>query len=527
MKKIFFIIAIFTLSLLNIGCSGVKEKSLVEKETKEKSLSYVVEKITLSKGFQAINPSVEVLDDTTNLKLLANIGLIESSGIRIDKITKLDNAINIYVTSLQEDQKNQLAIPRAVIRLQDAIEEKAEELKFNIINQNYDLISLKFNRDQILDKIYTDFKIEPSSMPEVILDKVSNNIYWNITFTNIFDKENLESPLINFNVRVDALDGSILSLTKEPISAYIDDGVLLDYIPNSLLLYKQFHVENNIDYETIWIYDLEKEEQNKLYTSKSRILSAHFSPDAQYISVIENIEDKTDIYLIPIEENIAYKITPDNYFHPQLMKWKDHKTLILLNRDDKYSTFLAYDLEENRAERVFKTDKNVDSFDLHEDMILFTEPNENSLDKDIYLYNNEDKSKKIGEGYKISFLDDERIIYLKNIEGENKSVFYIFDMVDNKFEHKIDKNIVNYIRLDDDNFILIEQNNHNNDYTAYKFNNTEKSITAFARINSDKIYYDANREKGYISKYLPFNQDNLSIIYSVDLKKSDMAEGKN
>ncbi len=105
MKKIFFLIAIFTLSLLNIGCSGVKEKPLVEKETKEKSLSYVVEKITLSKGFQAINPSVEVLDDTTNLKLLANIGLIESSGIRIDKITKLDNAINIYVTSLQEDQK--------------------------------------------------------------------------------------------------------------------------------------------------------------------------------------------------------------------------------------------------------------------------------------------------------------------------------------------------------------------------------------------------------------------------------------
>ncbi|GFN34330.1 TolB family protein [Tepidimicrobium xylanilyticum] len=535
MKKIFLIVVIFALALITLGCSSHIDKSYsgINNEIKEKSLNYMIEKITLSKGFQALDPSVEILDKTNNLKLLANIGLIESSGVRIDKITKTQNTINIFVSSLQEEGKTQLAVPKVVLELRDTIDEKIENLKFNIINQNYDLIPLKFNKDQILDKIYTDFKIEPNSIPEVTLGKLRNQIYWNIIFTNIFDKENRESPLINFNIKVDALTGTVLSSTKEPISTYIDNGILLDYIPNSYLLYKQSHAENNMDYEALWIYDLEKEEQNKLYSSKAKIQSAQFSPDGKWASIIEKVEDKTDLYLISIQEKIAYKINPDSYLHPKLMKWKDNKTLIFINMKNGYSNFLTYDLDKNEAKQIFKTDKNVDSFDIYGDMILFTEPRQDLTNKNIYIYDggnkysDGNKSIKIGEGFKISFLNDEKIIYLKNLEVENKNIFYIFDLNENKFEYKIDKNIANYMKLSKDEFIIIEQNTHNKDYTLYKFNNLEKTITPYAKINNDKLFYDSAKEKGYISTHLPYDRDEMSIIYAVDLSKSDVVNNKN
>ncbi len=46
--------------------------------------------IVLSKGFQSTDPNVEILKKNNNLKLLASLGIVESSGVTIDKITKLD-----------------------------------------------------------------------------------------------------------------------------------------------------------------------------------------------------------------------------------------------------------------------------------------------------------------------------------------------------------------------------------------------------------------------------------------------------
>ena len=226
MRKILFILMVFTLVLITIGCRSNQENALstMEENTEEKSLSYKIEKITLSKGFQSTEPNVEILDKTKKFKLLANIGLIESSGIEIDKITKSDKSINIYVNRLLESGEVQLAVPKVILEFEDPIDENIEDLKFNIINQNYDLVSLKFNKDQILDKIYNHFKIEPSSIPDVKLTKLKDQIYWQISFNNIFDKEDIKSPLVNLNVKVDADTGKILGSAKKAISTYIDDG---------------------------------------------------------------------------------------------------------------------------------------------------------------------------------------------------------------------------------------------------------------------------------------------------------------
>ncbi len=105
MRKILFILMVFTLVLITIGCRSNQENpplSTMEENTEENPWVIKLKKITLSKGFQSTEPNVEILDKTKKFKLLANIGLIESSGIEINKITKSDKSINIYVNRLLE-----------------------------------------------------------------------------------------------------------------------------------------------------------------------------------------------------------------------------------------------------------------------------------------------------------------------------------------------------------------------------------------------------------------------------------------
>ena len=157
MKKILILFTIITLILAASGCNLIEDGPLkiMEKLEKEESLSYKIEKIVLSKGFQSIEPSVEVLNKNSNLKLLISTGLIESSGVTINKITKSGKEINIYIDRLLEKGKIQLAVPQIMIEIEEPVVEKLEELNYNIISQNYEPIALKFNKSQILNKIYS------------------------------------------------------------------------------------------------------------------------------------------------------------------------------------------------------------------------------------------------------------------------------------------------------------------------------------------------------------------------------------
>lgn len=529
MRKILYNLIILALTLIIIGCSynGENLLSAMEKNREEKPLSYKIEKIALSKGFQSTESNVEVLKKTKNLKLLANIGLIESSGIKVNKITKSGNTINIYIDRLLEQGEIQLAVPQVLLEIQEPIDENIEDLNFNIVNQNFETIPLKFNKNQILDKIYTHFKIEPNSIPDVKLTKLKEQIVWHISFTNIFDKGNTKSPLINLSVKVDALTGEILDSVKDAISTYIDEGYLLDYIPNSYLLYKQHHMENDIDYETLWTYNTANGQRSKLYTSKDKIQSAAFSPNGEYISVIEVNENKSDIYLISKKEKTAYKITPNTFLHPKSMKWKNDSTLYFMDLKDSLSTFLAYDLKENKSNVVFKIDKNIESFDILDNRLIFTESKQNSINKNIYFYEDESEVKKIGAGFKVNFLDNHNIIYLENIEEENKNILRVYNIDKNTFENKLNQDIANYFKLDTENILIIEKNNHNNDYTINKFNIEEETLTSIAKINSDKVFYNSNEDRGYVNLCPPHKEDNLNIIYSIDLKKLDVANIKN
>lgn len=520
MKKVLFLLISIVLVFTAYGCNINEENPFsINENLEEKPINYKIDKIILSKGFQSIEPGVEIIKKNSNLKLLASIGLIESSGVKIDNITKSGNEVNIYIDRILDKDSIQLAVPQIIIEIDDPIIKKFEELNFNIINKNYDTIPLKFSKSQILNKIYSQFKIAPNTIPDVQLTKEKDNIFWNIYFQNIFDKENPKSPLVNFTVEADARTGEILNSKKDAISNYIDDGYLLDYLPNSYLLYKRQHVEKDNEYESLWTYNIKTRERNKVYTSKDKIHSALFSPDNKYISLIELGGTKADLYIIPMSDKVAYKITPVNHLQPRLIKWKDNTNLYIVNIDENKSTLLTYNVKENSPKVKFDLNLTVEAFDISDDNFIFIENHEDSINKNIYLTKNGLDFKKIDTGFKATFFNNNNIIYLKNIEKEDKNTLHIYDIKTKNERNNLERDITNYFKLNKEDIIFIEKNTCNNDYTLARYNIIENSIIPIAKIINDKIFYDPAQEIGYINLIPPFDDNKDNVIYCINLKK--------
>jgi hypothetical protein len=503
-------------SILN-GCHSIDNKpfTIVDK-VDEESLDFKIENIVLSKGFQTTDPNVEVIKKGKNLKLLASLGIVESSGVTVDKIIKSDSNVDIYINSLQDKGKIQLAVPQIMIEIQSPIEEKFEDLHFNIINQNYEPIHLKFNKKQILSSIYSQYKITTNTVPNISLTKPKDEIIWNVDFQNIYDKENYKSPLINFNVKVDALTGKIIDSKKVNISSYIDDGYLLDYIPNNHILYKKQEVNEGESYETLWVYDVETKEKSKIYISKNKIQSAIFSPEDNYIAVLEIDDKNSDLYIIPQKNKIAYKITPNNYLHPKLIKWKEDNNLYFINADENRSTLLSYNLGENLHKEILSVEFKPEEFDVLNNNYIFIQEEKDAVNKKIFVSKNGKDLEELDTGFKAKFYDENTIIYLKNIEKEDKNILKIYDMV-SKESKELDYNISNYFLLNNEYIAFIEKNTCNNDYTLYKYNVPNSCALPIANVNSDKIYYDQSNNIGYIALKPPSEESINPIIYSVDL----------
>ena len=178
----------------------------------------------------------------------------------------------------------------------------------------------------------------------------------------------------------------------------------MDYLPNKLILYKKTHVDNNIQYESLWTYDIESQHRTKIYTTKLNIQNAYFNPEGKYISLIEKDDTKSDIYIIEVSKNIAYKITSPEHFNPKLIKWKNNDELSIANINNTRTTILTYDVNENRLSKEFEMDKIINSFDILENMIIFSEADELAMNKNIYLTMDGISLKEIGEGFNPSFL---------------------------------------------------------------------------------------------------------------------------
>lgn len=526
-KKIYLLIIISLFLFILTACSKNENGEQVAYETKEvleeETITFKIDQIALSKAFQLLDAKVDIIEKGANLKLLVTAGLVESSGIDVDRITMTGNTLNLYLTRKMEEDKIQLAVPQITLELTTDIK-NIDKLKFNIVPLNYEPIPLKFNKNQILEKVCTELKIEPITLPEVELYKANEKILWNIYFPYLLNRENSKSPLFNLQVKADAKTGKILEAEKHDISTYLDHGHLLDYRPNELLIYKQEHEEEGIRYESLWSYNLNNGNKKKLYTTKLTINSALISPDGKHIALIEGDGTKSDIFLINRVDNIAYKITPINHLHPKLMKWKDKANLYFIDMDNNSTTLFLYNIGENTSNKVLNLDKTIESFDILDNKLIFAEYDEHSINKNLYLIEDKEKLTLIGSGFKPMLFNNEYIVYLENIEEKNKNILKVYSTGDKNITDTLDYNILNYYKLDDSNILFIENLNLNNQFNFGKYNVRDGTSSIISQINSDKLFYNPEKEKAYISLTIPTKEKNIYNIYSIDLTKVDSKE---
>lgn len=523
MKKILFLFISILLVFSMIGCKAIRKDEAFDTENvEEEDIDYKIEKIVLSKGFQSLSPNVEVLKKGSSLQLMASPGLLDSSGVAIDKITKSGKEINIYITNRTDEVQKKLSTPQILVEIDDPLIKNLDKIHFNIISENYEPITLKLDKNQILNKIYSDFKIEPTSLPSVDLNKTKDSFVWDISFNNVLTTDSSNFSLVNLDVSIDANTGKIIKSIKDDISTYVDDGVLFDFISDKFLLYKRHHIEEG-EYDSLWIYNIETGEKNNIYTSKYKIHSALFNPDGGNLSFIETNGDNSDIYISKLENKTAYKITPANNLNSKLMRWVDNK-FYFMDVNKSKSILFEYDIDKNESITKLYLDKAVESFDISNDELLFVEYDKDLTNQNIYLTKDGSKLNQIGSGFQATFLSDNSIAYLQNIEKEDKDTFQIYSK-EGQTEHKDSEySITNYLKLDDDNVLLYKKNSCNNDYILAKYNIKNKDISQIANINSDTMFYNSKKARAYLNLTPPPDKKKQSIIYSIDLNKLNIMD---
>lgn len=529
MKRIFLLLIII-LPLSIVGCSledsypiSYKEKTNNTNKSVEK-LDYKIENISLSQGYQNIEPGVEIINKDFTSKLLVSVGLVNSSGIDISEINRFEDQINIHIKNKGGFLKSQVVTPQILLELKDIDYKELENYKINIVNKNYSPIDIKFGVNEIIEKINSQFNISVVNFPSVNIINKSGEILWDISYENIFDKSNITSPVINLSVLVDADKGKVVESSKDLISSFIDEGEILYSIPNHLLIYKK------IDYASkegkglnsnLWTFNINNGEREKIYKSKSDIQSVFPNSKFSNLAVLESTSENNEIYIIETKTNKAYKASINKNINPSLIQWKNNKELYIVDSREESSNIYIYNTKDNNYDFLFKLDKNIVDLKVENDVLILTEKENHSDNLKIHLQDNvgKFKSKFSDYGFQPYYINNSLISYLKSNENDNSNSLNIYDIEKEKIYDSIDLNISNYFPIDNDEIILIEKNDSDNKYTLYQYKLEEKSYQAITSIKSDSVFYNKDKDLLYVDHTIPFESKRSQIIYSIDLSK--------
>lgn len=517
-----FLVLIIAISL--VGCK-IEDLPFLNKDTQtlveDEELKYKIEKVILSKGYQSIEPNVEVVKKGNDVRLLVSAGLLESSGISVNQVVKKGNIINIHITTELDEEKIQLTVPQIILDLRNTKSLDLNEIKFNIINNNSKPISIKLGLNEVINKVKADFNVTVNSSPTVDLASIDDRLIWKITYDSIFDKDNPETPLVNLSVELDANTGEVLKSRKGLISSYIDEGHVLDYIMDKYILYKRIDIDSDtgLESQSIWSFDIKNNKKTRIYHTNSNILSAAFSPDLKHVSVTENRDSNTELYVISKDEKKAYKILLEEKINLSLVRWNDKNTLYILTNDVDITDIYSYNIKNDQTELVTSIDKNIVDLRINDNSYLILENDDNKINKKIYFTRDWENFRFIDFGFYPRLINEDMIGYLKQGEKDEKNSLQIYDMHSDKKYDVIDLNISSMYVLPDDELFIIEKTQANNDYILHEYELENKNLTTITNLNSDNIFYNKDKNLLYVDLLVPFESEKSEIIYSVDLTK--------
>lgn len=527
MKKILCIIFTLFLAIGLVGCNSKKEDTLALESDitfDEEEINYQVEQILFSKSFQSIAPSAEVITNNNNnnnkIRILASLGLTECSSVNVNNVVKKGSEVNIHVSAKYSKNSLRLAVPQIYMEIEKTNLKDINNLKFNIVYDDYTPLKIKFGINDVLKKLEAYYKISTKTSPTFTLSKSDESLIWSITYNSIFDRETPEIPMINLLVEVDANSGDILTSEKIYISSTLDEGSVLNYVSDNLILYKKILVDKvtNKTKEQLWSYDVLKDAKTMVFSSNYSIHSVDINTSQELISIIEADGNGTELYIISLDDNRTYKINLVEKFNPTIMSWKDKDILYLVENLDYGSIIYNFDLETNESVLVGLFKRNIKTLVSNGESFLMVEaPDENGLHS-LSITTDWRNFNFINNGFLPKYIDDKHIGYLRKDETQDTNTLIIYNLEEERTIRRIEENIVNYRVISHTNLFYIVKNSINN-YTLINYSLENKSSTKIANLINEKVYYSENDELVYLNIILPFESDKREMIYIIDLSK--------
>lgn len=522
MKRVLLIIALFII-LLSSSCRNIKisNSELAENTTyEEEEINYEIEQILFSKSFQSVDPAVEIITKNNKLKILASLGLSEHTDVNIERIVKKGNEVNIHVSGTTNKKNLRLAVPQVIMELKKENTKNINDIKFNIVYDNYKPVKIKFCINDILNKVQAHFKVSLKSMPEFSLIKNKDTVIWNIKYNSVFVKEEPGIPLVNLTAKVDANDGKIIESEKTYISSFLDNGHILNYIPEKYILYKKTikDDETNNILEQLWSYDILNEKKTLIYSSHYKISLAEFSPDLKYISLIEINDQNSDLFVISKDDLKPYKVFFEDNFYPKSICWSKDNILYLIDNADR-TTVYSYDIENHMVDLIGTINKKIENFITMDNKFLILEKNQNEFNYMISLTTDWSSFQNLVLGFKPKVINENLISYLNKDDKNDTNILVLFDLKDKKVVRKIKENILNYDVLPDGNISYVNKNTDNNNFTLFKYSIEDRNSSQIANFIGDKVYYSEDKNTVYLNIMLPFENEKTEAIYTIDLTK--------
>ncbi|WP_427339845.1 hypothetical protein [Caloranaerobacter sp. DY30410] len=518
MKKAFLILfACITLS----GCSYKTKIEINNKKEAniaiERTIDFTVEKSSLTKGFQTILPQVEILNSDNSPKILVNLGVVECADVIIDKITLFNNEIIIYTTRILSTENNDIVVPQLIIRFDNMDVSELNNKSFKIIGTNYKPINLTFNENEILSKIYAELKITPSSAPKIFLVKENNKLVWKIHLNNVFDRTLSNNLLTDLTVKVDSDTGKITHLEKKIISKYCGEGKILD-LSNKLLIYSEYSTNENNDepYQSLNAYELKTNTSSKIYSTHNIIKTVKINSNSDYIAVIEDTGNFSELILINLKNNIVQKIQNTDFLNIDNIIWKDNK-LYFSCTDKNSSSVYSYNVENNKTNKIVELDKKINGFDIYNNNLIFTEFNDSTKNFNIYL-KTKDEFKKVAEGFSIKFIDKQHIAFLKYDEKYGKNILNVLDLVNGNIDSLNDFDVEKYSIIDKNQTILLVRKIIDSEFSLYKYNINDKSYEKISDSISKNTFYNGNVKQIFIDVDPSFHNGINNRIYAINLQ---------
>ncbi len=523
MKRLSLLVLIIFLALTSTGCKIINTP-LLHKDTptssKDEELQYKIDKVILSKGYQSLEQKVEVNNKKNSSSLIVSVGLLESSGVYVDKIVKNGNLINIHVINETDEENLQLVVPQIILELKNTKSINLDEIKFNIVNENFKPLEVKLGLNDVINKVVSDYKLTANSLPKISLDKKEDMLVWSINYDSIFDSNNLETPLVNLSVQVDANTGNVLESKKGLISSFIDQGHIMDYVDESFILYKKTIIDSDKSkIESLWYHDIKKNEKIQVYQTSQNIISAAFSPNKKDIGVLEDNGTTKDIFIVNRNEKKAVKLLLHENLIPDLVRWYNNDTLYILQNKKEKSNIYIYDLLSSKENLISTVNKNIVDMRVFDKHFFLMESIEQTINRNIYQTEDFKNLTFIDKGFSPKGINNNLIGYLKHNEKNDKNSLMIYDI--NKLDEfdQLDVNALSISSIPGDKLLVIEKNQSVNDFTVYEYNIKDKALNPITKLNSDNIYLDKSRNLLYVDLIVPFEANKSEIIFSVNITR--------